>query len=311
MEKNIIGGSALIEGLLMIGPQDAAIAIRKPDGDIFIERRKLSGKSKLAKVPVIRGIISFLRQMLLSTKAMIFSAEFIEVEDESEEPLTERLLSRLFGGKMKDFIVYLSLVLSLVFSIGLFVLLPNIMAGFLHFEKSTSRGVISYNFFEGLIRMSLFLGYLVLTSRFHEMKRVWQYHGAEHKTINCYEDGVDLSIANVMKYSTKNRRCGTSYLFLVLMISILFFSLLGWYSLWMNMLIRLLSLPAVAGLSYEAFRYAATSDSKLAQMIAMPGLWFQKLTTAEPDEKQVEVAISAFNHVMGRNGNPEMLDSLQ
>jgi uncharacterized protein YqhQ len=155
-----------------------------------------------------------------------------------------------------------------------------------------------YNLFEGLIRIALFFGYLSLASRAKDIRRVWQYHGAEHKTINCYENGEELTIDNVMKHSTKNSRCGTSYMFLVLVVSILAFSFLGWYSIWMNVLIRLLLMPLVAGLSFEIFKFAGRSSSRLADIISAPGMLFQLFTTKEPDEEQVEVAILAFNNVI-------------
>jgi len=303
MKKTAIGGSALIEGLMMIGPENAAIAIRKSDGDIIVEKRELPVKSKLSKVPVIRGVVSFFRQMVLSTKALMFSAEFIEIEGEKGESFVDNLIDRIFGKRLKDAVIYFSLILSLAFSIGLFILLPNILAGLLHFDKSTYIGVIYYNFFEGIIKIALFFGYLGLASRAKDIKRVWEYHGAEHKAINCYENGEELTIGNVMRYSTKNPRCGTSYMFLVIVISILLFSFLGWYAIWINVLIRLLFIPFVAGISYEVFRYSGKSDSTLAKIISMPGLLFQLLTTKEPDEKQVEVAILAFNNVLAADKN--------
>lgn len=298
MGKTTIGGSALIEGLMMIGPENAAIAIRKSDGDIIIEKRELPIKGKMSKVPVIRGAVSFFSQMLLSTKALLFSAEFIEIEGDDEKSWFDDLLDNIFGEKLKDAVVYFSLILSLAFSIGLFILLPNILAGLLHFDKSTYMGLIYYNLIEGIIKIALFFGYLALASRVKDIKRVWEYHGAEHKTINCYEDGKDLTVENVMRYSKKNSRCGTSYMFLVIAISILIFSLLGWYDIWINALIRLLCIPLVAGVSFEVFRYSGKSSSKLAKLISMPGLLFQRFTTKEPDEKQVEVAIVAFNNAL-------------
>ncbi len=298
MKKTTIGGSALIEGLMMIGPDNAAIAVRKPDGEIIVEKRELPVKSRLTKIPVIRGVVSFYRQMLLSTKAMMFSASFVEMEDEESHSFIDKLLEKIFGNRLKDAVVYFSLMVSFAFSIGLFILLPNILASFLHFDKSTYLGVMYYNFFEGAIRISMFLGYLALASRMKDIKRVWEYHGAEHKTINCYENGEDLTVGNVMRYSTKNPRCGTSYIFLVLVVSILVFSFLGWYSTWLNVLIRFLLMPLVAGLSFELFKLAGASNSMLADIVRAPGMLFQYFTTKEPDEQQVEVAISAFNNVV-------------
>lgn len=303
MKKTAIGGSALMEGLMMIGPENAAIAVRMPDGEIRVEDRALPVKSRFNKVPVLRGIVSFFRQMVLSIKAMMFSVELIDFEGNEDEErglkktFFENMMDRIFGENLKDAVVYFSLLLSLAFSIGLFILVPNILAGLLHFDKDSYLGVMYYNLFEGVLKVSLFLGYLILATRMKDIKRVWEYHGAEHKTINCYEHNEELTVANVMKYTTKNPRCGTSYMFLVILVSILLFSLLGWYSIWLNVLIRLILMPVVAGLTFELFRYAGRSDTILAQILSKPGLWFQLLTTKEPDEKQVEVAIIAFNKV--------------
>lgn len=303
MKKTAIGGSALMEGLMMIGPEIAAIAIRMPTGEIRVENRDMPVKGRLDKVPVLRGIVSFFRQMVLSIKAMMFSVELIDFEqnDTEEKELKktffDHLLDRIFGDKLKDAVVYFSLVLSLAFSLGLFILVPNVLAGFLHFDKDSYLGVMYYNLFEGVLKVFLFLGYLILASRIKDIKRVWEYHGAEHKTINCYEHEEELTVANVMRYTTKNPRCGTSYMILVILVSILLFSLLGWYSIWFNVLIRFMLMPVVAGLTFELFRYTGKSNSILAQILSKPGLWFQLLTTKEPDEKQVEVAIIAFNKV--------------
>ncbi|MDP4092401.1 MAG: DUF1385 domain-containing protein [Bacillota bacterium] len=293
MKKTSIGGSAIFEGLMMIGPENAAIAVRKPDGEIIVEKRELPKKSKLTKVPVIRGVVSFFKQMVLSTKAIMFSVKFIEIESENGNVSPDGTSSN----SLKDSAVYLSLLISLSFSVGLFILLPNVMAGLLNFNKNTYSGVIYYNIFEGIIKIGLFFGYLALASKARDIERIWEYHGAEHKTINCYESGEELTVQNVMKFTTKNPRCGTSYMFLVILISILFFSFLGWYAIWLNVVIRLLLIPVVAGISYEVFRYSGKSSSRLARIISMPGLLFQVFTTKEPDETQVEVAITAFNNV--------------
>ncbi len=300
MRKTTIGGSALIEGIMMIGPENAAIAVRKPDGEIIVEKRELPVKGELSKIPVIRGVVSFFKQMVLATKAMMYSAEFIELE-ESKESAFDNFLAKHFGNRLKDILVYFSLIISLSFSVGLFILLPNILADFLRFDKNTYLGTIYYNFFEGIIKIALFLGYLAISSRLKEVRRVYEYHGAEHKTINCYEYGEELTVNNVMKYSTKNIRCSTSYLFLVILVSILVFSLLGWYSIWANILIRLLLMPLVAGLTFEIFKYVGKNNSKLAQVVSAPGLLLQLLTTKEPDEQQVQVAILAFNNVLVDN----------
>lgn len=300
MKKTSIGGQALIEGLLMIGPKNAAIAVRKPDGEIIVEDRPLPAKTRLSKVPVIRGSVNLFRQLVLGVKALMFSADFVDLDEgKPREPSRfEKFLERVFGSKPIDFIIYLSVILSLCFSIGVFILLPNVLANFLHFSKDTFKGTVVLNLFEGAIRIGLFFGYLALASLMKDIKRVWQYHGAEHKTIHCYEHGDELTVENVMKYSTKHPRCGTSFMFLVMIMSILVFSFSGWHGVLLNICMRLLLIPLVAGLSYEIIKVAGRSDSKIVQIINLPGMFFQYFTTKEPDEQQVEVALAAFKNVL-------------
>jgi uncharacterized protein YqhQ len=303
MKKTNIGGQALLEGLMMIGPENAAIAIRKKDGEIVVEKRPLPAKNILSKIPVVRGAVNFFRQMVLGVKALMYSAEFIELEDEgkSEPSKLDKFLDRLLGDRFKDAAIYFSVVLSIVFSVGLFILLPNVLAGFLNFNKETAGGVVLYNLFEGLVRITLFFGYLLLVSKIKDIKRVWEYHGAEHKTIHCYEHDEELTVENVRKFSTKHPRCGTSFMFLVMIISVLVFSFIGWHSIWINILSRILLIPVVAGISYEILKFAGRCEWKAVKVINMPGLLFQMLTTSEPDNSQIEVAIEAFNNVRVEN----------
>lgn len=300
MKKTTIGGQALIEGLLMIGPDKAAIAVRKPDGEIVLDRRPLPRKSIFSKIPLVRGAFNLFRQMVLGVKALMYSAEFADVEEEkNEEPSRfERFMQKLLGDKAFDWLIYLTVIFSLGLSILLFILLPNWIAGFIPFDKNTASGIFLYNIFEGIIRMGIFFGYLTLTTRLKEIQRVWQYHGAEHKTIHCYEHEDELTVENVMKYSTRHPRCGTSFLFLVMIISILVFSLLGDRGVLMNTFSRLLLIPVVAGISYEILRFAGRSEWRIVKLINAPGMMFQGFTTREPDERQVEVAIEAFKHAM-------------
>lgn len=303
MKKTSIGGQALIEGLLMIGPKNTAIAIRKPNGEIIVEERPLPRKTIANKLPVVRGAFNLFRQMVLGIKALMYSAEFVELDNEekaenSKMSAFERFMDKIFGDKLKDTAIYFSVIIAIGFSIGLFILLPNIVAGFLNFDKSSIGGVILYNIFEGCIRITLFFGYLLLVSRLKDIKRVWEYHGAEHKTIHCYEHEEELTVENIRKYSTKHPRCGTSFLFLVMIISIFMFSFVGWHSLWVNIAIRLILVPLIAGVSYEILKFAGRkSEWKVMKIVNAPGLLFQKITTREPDDGQIEVAIQAFNRV--------------
>jgi len=300
MKKTIIGGQALIEGIMMIGPENTAIAVRKPDGEIVINKKPLPRKHKLMKIPVVRGAFILFRQMVLGIKAIMYSAEFVELEkDEKTEPSRiEKFIEKILGDKFQDAAIYFAVVVSLAFSIGLFILLPNLLASILNFNKDTVGGVVLYNLFEGVLRVIIFFSYLALASMMKDIKRVWQYHGAEHKTIHCYESEEELSVENARKHTTKHPRCGTSFLFLVMLVSIIVFSFLGWHSIWINILSRLLLLPLVAGISYEVVKLAGRSSGKIARLISAPGLFFQLFTTKEPDDRQLEVAIEAFRNVI-------------
>jgi uncharacterized protein YqhQ len=315
MKKTNIGGQALIEGLLMLGPENTAIAIRKPDGEIIVEKKSLPKKSRISKIPIIRGAYNLFRQMIIGIKALMYSAEFFDVEEEEqkETPKFKRFLENFWGGRLKKFgdrvnklleskfqdvAIYMSVILSLAISVGLFILLPNVIAGFLKFNKEALSGVILYNLFEGLIRISLFLVYIILASRLKDIKRIWEYHGAEHKTIHCYENGEELIVENVRKYSTKHPRCGTSFMFLVILISILVFSFVGWHSMLVNILMRILLIPLVAGLAYEVVKFAGRCEWKIVSIINAPGMFFQLFTTKEPDDQQIEVAIEALKNVL-------------
>lgn len=303
MKKTTIGGQALIEGLMMMGPENIAIAVRKPDGEIVVDKRPLPAKSPISKVPFIRGCVNLFRQMVVGVKALMYSAEFVELEDEEEEKQSkfDAFIEKLFKDKGKDAVIYVSVIISLAFSIGLFILLPNLIAGLLPFER-TGTGVLYYNLFEGFIRVFLFFGYVFLASLLQDIKRVWQYHGAEHKTIHCYENEEELTVENVRKYSTKHPRCGTSFLFLVMIISILVFSFLGLHHPLINLLLRLAFIPLVAGIAYEILRFAGRhTEWAVMKLISAPGLLFQYLTTKEPDDSQIEVAIEAMKNVMVEN----------
>lgn len=307
MKKTSIGGQALLEGVLMMGPENIAIAVRKPDGEIVLDKKPLPGKSFITKIPVIRGGFLLIRQMIIGIKALMYSAEFVELEDENAKPSkVDAFIERVFGDKLKDAVVYFSLIVALAFSIGLFVLLPNVIAGFLHLDKETGGGVVLYNLVEGVIRITLFFGYIYLASMMKDIKRVWQYHGAEHKTIHCYENGEELTVENVRKYTTKHPRCGTSFMFLVLVVSIIVFSFLGWHGPVVNVLLRLVFIPLVAGLSYELLKFAGHhSDWKAMKIINAPGMLFQLFTTKEPDDSQMEVAIEAFKNVLVEDKNAD------
>ncbi len=303
MKKTTIGGQALLEGLLMIGPEYRATAIRKPDGEIIVEKHPQKPKGKLSKIPIVRGAVNLFTQMVIGVKALMYSAEFIDLEedDKSNEPSKiEQFLERKFGDKITDIAIYFSVVLSIFLSVGLFILLPNLIAGFIPVD-----GVVFKNLIEGALRVGIFIGYLALVSLLKDMKRVWEYHGAEHKTIHCYEHGDELTVENVRKYTTKHPRCGTSLFFTIMIISILIFSFTGWHNIFLNAAIRILLVPVVAGVSLELIKFAVRHENWVFKIFSAPGLMFQKFTTREPDDSQIEVAIAAFNEVIP---NSEIVD---
>ncbi len=303
MKKTTIGGQAILEGLLMMGPENIAIAVRKPDGEIIVDKKPLPAKSPITKVPFVRGSVNLFRQMVVGVKALMYSAEFVELEDEEEQKPSkfDAFIEKLFKDKGKDALIYISVIFSLAISIGLFILLPNFLAGLLNLNKE-GIGVVYLNLFEGFIRIVLLLAYMYFATLLEDIKRVWQYHGAEHKTIHCYEHEEELTVENVKKYSTKHPRCGTSFLFLVMIVSIIMFSFLGWYSPLINALLRILFIPLVAGVAYEILRFAGKhTDWAVIKIINAPGMMFQLLTTKEPDDSMIEVALVALKNVLVDN----------
>ncbi len=330
MEKKMtsIGGQAIIEGVMMRGPKKIAMAVRKPDGEIIVEEKESKGIGKWAKVPLIRGVISFVSSMVLGVQAIMFSAKFFDVEDENDKKDKEdkqknvdkaqkdqskkkdkkaekeknKSSKEKEGNGMSDGAMYFSVFISLLIAVGLFMLLPNFIAGLVVPEGQTTL----YNVVEHVVKIGLFLTYLILVSRMKDIQRLFQYHGAEHKTIFCYENGEELIPENVKKYSRFHPRCGTSFLLFVIIISIIFFSFLPRFeNVFANMGIRLLLLPVVAGVSYEIIKFAGRSKNKFVMLLNKPGMWLQRLTTREPDESQIEVAIASLKAVIPENGEDD------
>lgn len=297
-----IGGQAVIEGVMMRGPKKIATAVRKSDGEIIMDYKDVNSfvvKYKLNKIPILRGVVSFIESMVTGVKCLMFSADQVDLEDESMEPSKfEKWLDDKLGDKIKDIAIYFSVVVALAFSIGLFMILPTAIAGiFKHWIKLP----VILNLLEGVIKLTIFLIYLWAVSFMPDIKRVFEYHGAEHKTIATYEAGVELTPENAMKYSRLHPRCGTSFLLIVMVVSILMFSLLTWGSLWMRIAYRLLLLPVVAGLSYELIKLAGKRPNGIVGVLTKPGLWLQKITTREPNLSQIEVAIAAMKAVIPEN----------
>lgn len=295
-----IGGQALIEGVMMRGPDKIAIAVRKPDKEIELKVDKLntlSMKNKFFGIPFIRGVVGLVEAMTIGTKALMYSAEFFPEDEEvsSKESFTQKI----FGEKAEDVEITLAVIFSVVLSMGIFMILPNIITSF--FKRITESPLV-LNLIEGLIRIGIFLIYVVLVSKMEDIRRVFQYHGAEHKTIHCYENEEELTVENVKKYPILHARCGTSFLFMVMIISILVLSFFGWPNPLQRILIRILMFPVIAGISYEINRLIGKSSSKLAYYLSYPGLMIQKLATVkEPDGSQIEVAIASLKAVIPEN----------
>lgn len=290
-----IGGQAIIEGVMMRGPHKIAMAVRKPDGEIVIEEKENKKKKWISKIPILRGLISFFESMIIGVQALMFSANFYDIDDGSEKKENAE------KEEISSFAMYLSVFLSLVISIGMFILLPNFISGLIIPNKEAN--VFLYNTVESVLRISIFIIYLLLVSKMKDIQRVFEYHGAEHKSIFCYEAGEELNVENVKKHSRFHPRCGTSFLLFVMIVSIIVFSLIGRHpNMLINMLLRLLLLPIVAGISYEIIKFAGRNvDNKWVSWLNKPGMWLQHLTTREPDDSQIEVAIASLKAVIPEN----------
>lgn len=294
-----IGGQAVIEGVMMKNMDRYAVSVRKPNGKIETKVEEcvsFAEKHPLFQLPVFRGMVNFLESMVIGMKTLNYSASFYEDEEEQTESRTEQLLEKILGEKAEKIIMGIVLVFSLAISIGLFMILPYIASEAL---GKLIRNEYVILFMEGIIRIAIFLGYIVLISRMEDIKRVFMYHGAEHKTINCLEAGVPLTPENVDNFSRLHKRCGTSFIFIVMIISMVFFFFIRVDTIWLRIVLRLLFLPLVAGVSYEFIRLAgsSSSDHPLVQIFSKPGLALQRLTTKEPDHSMIEVAIASVEGV--------------
>ena len=302
-----IGGQAVMEGVMMRGPYKTTVAVRKPDGEIEkkVEENGVKTRSKFFRLPIVRGCVNFIDSLVIGMKALMFSAEFIDLEEEEEsESKFDQWLERKFGDKIKDIVIYVAIAISLVMSVGLFMVLPTFLTRLVEAIPAIKPVTQSHAFtsiFEGVIRMAIFLVYMVLVSQMKDIRRVYEYHGAEHKTIACYEAGEELTVENVKKFPRFHPRCGTSFLLFVMIISIIIFTLLPKTGVILRVLMRLALLPVVAGLSYEVIKWAGRSKSKAVCTLSKPGLWLQKLTTREPDESQIEVAIESMKPCIPEN----------
>lgn len=299
VKKCNIGGQAVIEGVMMKAPHRMAIAVRRADGEIEIKKEDitpLSKRNKFFGLPVIRGIVGFGETMVMGIRSLMDSAEMYGEEEEYKPSKVENWVSDKTGKDTEDVMIFFALVMALAFAVLIFMVMPALLTKFLakSLESNLAKSLI-----EGLIRLTAFILYIVAISQMKDIKRVFEYHGAEHKVIHCYEHGEELTVENAGKYTTLHPRCGTAFLLIVMVIGILAFSFLKWNNIFLRIVIKLLLLPLVAGVSYEIIKWAGNSDSKWVGIIMYPGLMLQKLTTKEPDDKQLEVAICSFRAATG------------
>ncbi len=311
LHRTSIGGQAVIEGVMMRGPKSIATAVRKPDGEIIVDEKPL-GKirnGKFVKLPIIRGCINFFDSMIIGVKALMFSAQFFDVDDEGipvdQEPskFEAWLEKKLDSEKAMNVVIYCSVILSLFLSVGLFILLPGVIGEAL---GAVIQNHALVTLAEGIVRITIFIIYLSLVARMKEIRRVFMYHGAEHKTIHCYENGEDLTVENVRKHTRLHPRCGTSFLLIVMVVSMLIFFLIPEIHFIYRILLRLALLPVIAGLSYEIIKFAGRHDNWFTRIISKPGMWFQNITTNEPDDDMIEVAIASMNAVIPKNKEDDL-----
>lgn len=299
MKSSGIGGQAVMEGIMMRNGSEYSVAVRKENGEIEVKKETYKGvgsKCKLFRLPFIRGIFSFVDSLVLGMKSLNYSASlFMEDGEEEEEPgRFEKWLQEKFGDKAEKVIMDLTMVISIILAMGIFMVFPTWVSTLM---KPLLGNGIWMALFEGVLRIAIFIAYVGLISLMPDIKRTYMYHGAEHKCINCIEHGLPLTVENVMKSSKEHKRCGTSFLLIVMVISILFFLVIRPETLWLRLVSRILLIPVIAGVSFEFLRLAGNSDNPVVNLLSKPGLMLQGLTTKEPDEKMAEVAICAVEAV--------------
>lgn len=290
-----IGGQAVLEGIMMKNKGEYSVAVRTPDGNIDVKKWNSNGiadKYAFAKIPFIRGVVGFIDSLSLGMKTLSYSSSFYE--DDEENQGKPSFIERLFGEKAEGVVMGITMVISLLISIALFILLPYFVS------ELISKYILNDSLvaiIEGVLRLLIFISYVVVISLMKDIRRLYQYHGAEHKCINCIESGRPLNVKNVMRSSRLHRRCGTSFLIIVMIITIICFFFIRVDSMWLKIVIRLALIPVIAGIGYELLRFAGTHDNIIVRLISVPGMLLQKLTTREPDEEMVMVAIAAIEKV--------------
>ncbi|MEF9992095.1 MAG: DUF1385 domain-containing protein [Peptostreptococcaceae bacterium] len=297
MKKQAVGGQAVIEGVMMQSKNKRAIAVRKNDGEIIVEKKKIKSwisDKNIDKIPFIRGAFILIETMIEGIKSMNFSSEFF-LDDEDEDTALDRLINKIFKDKANEAIIIISLILGLSLATLLFVVTPTIIGGL--FSKLIENKLM-LNLIEGVTRICILFIYIVLISKNRDIQRVFEYHGAEHKSIYCYENDLELTVENARAFTTLHPRCGTNFLFIVMFTSIVLFSFFGWPNPIVRIIMRIVCVPIVAGISYEIIKLLGKYNNKLTRFVAYPGMMLQKFTTKEPDDKQLEVALEALKAVV-------------
>ena len=292
-KKVSIGGQALIEGIMMKSPEKYSIAVRKPDGEIDVQIFD-NNKVKFQKVPVLRGIMNFFDSLVTGYKCLMHSAE-VAMEGEFEEDELDKWLKDHFGEKSGEILAMVAGLLGTVLALVLFMVLPTTIAGLI--DKVIPLGAMK-TVVEGVAKLAIFVLYLWLVSKMEDIRRVFCYHGAEHKTIACYEAGEELTVENVKKHTRFHPRCGTSMMFIILIVSIVVFSFVPWKGTLNRALMKVVFLPVVVGIAYEILKYTGRHTNACTKIMAAPGLWFQRLTTNEPDDDMIEIAIASVNALL-------------
>ncbi len=299
MKYSGIGGQAVMEGVMMRNGKSYAVAVRKPNHEIEIkiETDKASlFHEKWNKVPLVRGVISFIDSLVLGMSTLMYSASFFEEEEESAEEQKEKTEAEVAKQeRMQKLFLGGTAAFSIVLAIGIFMILPYYLS--VLFQRFVTENANLVAIFEGVLRLVIFIGYIFLISRMEDIQRVFMYHGAEHKCINCVEHGLDLTVENVRKSSREHKRCGTSFLVFVIVISIILYLFIRVDSHLMRLVIRLLLIPVIAGVSFELLRLAGRTENRLIQIVSKPGLWMQALTVKEPDDEMIEVGIASVEAV--------------
>ena len=291
-----IGGQAVLEGVMMKNRDKYAVAVRKPNGEIDVEVEEykgVCGDKKFAKLPFIRGVFAFIDSLILGMKVTTYSASFYEEEDEKPSK-TEEKLEKLLGNKADDIMMTFTVILSVIIAVALFMLLPLFLSDLLgkYIRNASVIAII-----EGIIRILIFIAYIAGISLMKDIKRLYMYHGAEHKCINCIEKGRPLTVKDVKRSSRQHKRCGTSFLLFVVLVSVIVFFFIRVDNMALKLVLRIALVTVIAGISYEIIRLAGRSDNIVVRIISAPGLWMQKLTTKEPDEDMIEVAIASVEAV--------------